>query len=283
MSDEILDSAAPEADKPDNEADATGAPVQADEQSSKGEESFTDFDPSSIPESGADPKWLKEQYDLMRADYTRKMQDFGETRRTKDELQTVLDTLRQGDAEQRRATMTMLGLTEDDVLQMFNLERAEEEEAAEAAEAQEPEFDDLEFRDPRVDRIVAREEAEAQQAEARQREAEADEYAEQQGEQMEKELTDLYGGKEPDETDAAIIFTHALEHPDQFGNPDVKAGFDFLKARDEARRQEWLDSRTGPRATTPGIPGSERFDMSTDEGRVAAGAIAAREARSAAR
>jgi hypothetical protein len=104
---------------------------------------------------------LKEQYDLMRADYTRKMQDFGETRRTKDELQTIIDTLRQGDAEQRRATATMLGLTEDDVLQMFKLERAEEEAAAEA-EAQEPEFDDLDFKDPRVDRIIAREEAEAQ-------------------------------------------------------------------------------------------------------------------------
>jgi hypothetical protein len=31
VSDEILDSAAPEVDKPDNDADATGAPVQAEQ------------------------------------------------------------------------------------------------------------------------------------------------------------------------------------------------------------------------------------------------------------
>lgn len=281
MSDEILDSAAPEADKPDNEAEAPGAPDK--DEPSSGEESFTDFDPSSIPESGADPKWLKEQYDLMRADYTRKMQDFGETRRTKDQLQTVLDTLRQGDAEQRRATMTMLGLTEDDVLQMYKLERAEEEAEA---EAQEPEFDELDFRDPRVDRWEAEkaqaEKAQAEQAEQQQREAEADEYAETVGGEMEDQLKEALGD-DVDEKVSKWIFAQALDNPDQFGKPDVIGAVAEWKELVESQVQERLDSRMGPRAPAPGVPGSERFDMSTDEGRIAAGALAAQEARSAAR
>jgi hypothetical protein len=280
VSDEILDSAAPEADKPDNEAEAPGAPDK--DEPSSGEESFTDFDPSSIPESGADPKWLKEQYDLMRADYTRKMQDFGETRRTKDQLQTIIDTLRQGDAEQRRATATMLGLTEDDVLQMFNLQKVEEEEAEAEAEAQESDDLDLEFKDPRVDRIVAREEAEAAKAAEEQREAEANEYADEVGSEMEDQLKGALGD-DVDEKVSKWIFAQALDNPDQFGKPDVIGAVAEWKELVESQVQERLDSRMGPRAPTPGIPGSERFDMSTDEGRVAAGAIAAREARSAAR
>lgn len=281
MSDEILDSAAPEADKPDNEAEAPGAPDK--DEPSSGEESFTDFDPSSIPESGVSPQWLKEQYDLMRKDYTQKNMEFGETRRTKDQLQTVLDTLRQGDAEQRRATMTMLGLTEDDVLQMFNLERAEEEAEA---EAQEPEFDELDFKDPRVDRIIAREEAEAAEAaEAKreaEREAEADEYAETVGGEMEDQLKEALG-ENVDEKVSKWIFAQALDNPDQFGKPDVIGAVAEWKELVESQVQERLDSRIGPRAPAPGIPGSERFDMSTDEGRIAAGALAAQEARSAAR
>jgi hypothetical protein len=209
------------------------------------------------------------------------MQEFGETRRTKDELQTIIDTLRQGDAEQRRATATMLGLTEDDVLQMYKLERAEEEAAAEA-EAQEPEFDDLEFKDPRVDRIVAREEAEAAKAAEAEREAEAEQYADEVGSEMEDQLKEALGG-EPDEKVSKWIFAQALDNPDQFGKPDVIGAVAEWKELVESQVQERMDSRMGPRATTPGIPGSERFDMSTDEGRVAAGAIAAREARSAAR
>jgi hypothetical protein len=280
VSDENLDSAAPESvDQPDNQVDAPGAPDQADKGSA--EESFTDFDASSIPESGASPQWLKERYDQMNRDYTQKMQEFGETRRTKDELQTIIDTLRQGDAEQRRATATMLGLTEDDVLQMFNLERAEEEAAAEA-EAQEPELDDLDFKDPRVDRIIAREEAEAQQAEAKQREAEADEEADAIGSEMEGQLKEALGD-DVDEKVSKWIFAQALDNPDQFGKPDVIGAVAEWKELVEAQVQERMDSRMGPRATTPGIPGSERFDKSTDEGRIALGAQAAREARSAAR
>lgn len=276
MSDE-QDVAAPEAeDQPDNQVEAPGAPDQADNGS--GEDSFTEFDPSSIPESGASPQWLKERYDQMNRDYTQKMQEFGETRRTKDELQTILDTLRQGDPEQRRATATMLGLTEDDVLQMYNLEKAEEEKAE--AEAQEPEVDDLDFRDPRVDRIVAREQAEAEQAEAEQREAEAVEGADEVGGKMEDELKEAFGGQEPDEKISKWIFAQALENPDQFGNPDVTGAVAEWKGILDQQREEWLDSRTGPRATTPGIPGTERFDRSTKEGRDALGQLAVREVHS---
>jgi len=281
VSDEILDPAAPDTpDQPDNEAQAPGAPDQAEP--SSGEESFTDFDPSTIPESGASPEWLKERHDQMQKQWTQKNMEMGEKLRTADQLQTILDTLREGDAEQRRATMTMLGLSEDDVLQMFNLERAEEEQAEADAEAQEPDDLDLEFRDPRVDRIEAREKAEAEQAEAKQRETEADEYADEVGSEMEGQLKEALGD-DVDEKVSKWIFAQALDNPDQFGKPDVIGAVAEWKELVESQVQERMDSRMGPRATTPGIPGSERFDMSTDEGRVAAGAIAAREARSAAR
>jgi hypothetical protein len=279
VSDENLDSAAPGTqDQPINDAADPGAPDQS--QQSSGEESFTDFDPSEIPEAGVSPQWLKERYGQMQGDYTKKTQEIAETRRAKEELEGIVTALREGDPQTRRTTLSKLGVDQQAALEAFELEMAEAQEPQD--QAQGDEFD-LDFKDPRVDSLLQEREAEkAERAELAQQ-AEAEQYADEVGGKMEEDLKVAFGGKEPDEAVAEWIFSRAIEHPNQQGDPDVPGAVKAWNEVLDKQRQEWLDSRQGPRATTPGIPGTERFDMSTDEGRVAAGAIAAREARSAAR
>ena len=266
MSDEITEVAAPEVvDQPNDDAVAPGAPDQAEQ--SQGEDSFTEFDPSEIPESGASPEWLKQRYDQMNRDYTQKLQDFGQTRRDRDQLNQIVEGIRNGDAETRRSLLPLLGMTKEAFFEAFELEEAQQE-AAEAAE-QEPdldEFDPTVVRDPRVDAWEA-EKAEQRQQEAVQAEAkEAEAAADEVGGQMEEELTKLMGD-EPDEQVAKFIFDHAIDNPDQLGKPDVQAGVAAWKQILDQQQQQWLASRQGPRAATQGIPGSERFDHTSKEGR----------------
>lgn len=269
MSDEIIDDAvaAPEVDKPDDDAEATGAPVQAEQ--SQGEESFTDFDPAQIPESGASPQWLKEQYDLMRGDYTRKMQDFGQTRRDRDQLNQIVEGIRNGDAETRRSLLPLLGMTKQAFFEAFELEEAQQE-AAEAEADHEQQFDEFDptvVRDPRVDAWEA-EKAEQRQQEAVQAEQqEAETVADEVGGQMEAELTSAFDGELPEDAVQKFIFDHAIENPDQLGKPDVQAGVAAWNKILAQQQEKWLGSRQGPRAATQGIPGSERFDTSAKEGR----------------
>lgn len=266
--------AAPEVDKPDNEVEAPGAPGQAEP--SSGEDSFTEFDPSQIPDT-ASPEWLKEQYDHMRGDYTRKMQEFGETRRDREQLQEIFDGIKGGDPATIRSYLNLMGVDQQAVLEAYDLEMAEAEEAAQ----QGPQFEDeLDFRDPRVDRLEQERQAERAEAQTRQQEAEAEQYADELGSRMETELTELNEGKEPSEDEARLVFNYALEHRDRLGNPDVKAGYKWLNDFRNNDRQAWLDSRNGPRAPMSGIPGSTRHDTSTKEGRIAAMAEAAQEAMS---
>lgn len=267
MSDEIIDEvAAPEVDKPDDDAEATGAPVQAEQ--SQGEESFTDFDPAQIPENGASPQWLKEQYDLMRGDYTRKMQDFGQTRRDREQLQEIVDGIRNGDPETRRSFLQLMGVDQQAALEAYGLEMAQQEAAEEEQEPQLDEFDPTTVRDPRVDAWEAEKAEQRQQAAEATEAQEAEAAADEVGGQMEAELTTLMG-EEPDEQVAKFIFDHAIDNPDQLGKPDVQAGVAAWKRILDQQQQKWVASRQGQRAPTQGIPGSERFDTSTKEGREA--------------
>jgi hypothetical protein len=268
VSDEIIDDAvaAPEVDKPDNDADASGAPEQADEQSS-GEESFTDFDPASIPESGASPQWLKEQYDHMRKGFTQKMQEFGETRRDRDQLNQIVEGIRNGDAETRRSLLQLLNVDQQAALEAFDLQMAEQEDAEAEQEPQLDEFDPTVVRDPRVDAW------EAEKAEQRQQEAEAAEQqeaeavADEVGSRMEEELQSVFGDELPSDRRQREIFNDAIDNPDPLGNPDMKTAIATYKQELAEEQEQWLASRQGPRAATQGVPGSERFDTSAKEGR----------------
>ena len=273
MSDEFndeIDVTAPDADQPDNAVEDPGAPDQSEQ--SSGEESFTDFDPSEIPENGASPEWLKERYSQMQKQWTQKNMDLGDRLRNLEQLQQIVDTIREGDPQTRRATFDLLGMSQQDILEAYELQMAE----AEAEEQDDPTGDDpFEFRDPRVDRMEAEKLAEDQSREA-------EEYADQVGGQMESELKEAFGGKEPSEKASKWMLSYALDNPDQFGRPDVQGAVKEFRELMEEDRQAFLDSRMGPRAATPGVPGYERFDTSTKEGRIAAGQEAARRARSSA-
>lgn len=267
MSDEI-DVAAPPADQPNNDVVDPGAPDQS--QQSSGAESFTDFDPSEIPSEGVSADWLKERYGQMQKDYSQKTMDIAETRRAKEEYEGIVQAIRDGDPQTRRSILSQLGIDQQAALEAFELEMAE----AEAPAAQEPEFDDLDFKDPRVDTLLQEREAEKAERAEQAQQAEAEHYADEVGGRMEEDLKAAFGGKEPEEEVAEWIFSRAIEHPDQQGEPDVPGAVQAWNGVLDKQRQEWLDSRQGPRATTPGIPGTERFDPSTKAGRDAIAAAA---------
>lgn len=262
MSDENAAAASETLNQPNNDAVDPGAPDQS--QQSSGADSFTEFDPSEIPEAGVSADWLKERYEQMNRDYTQKNQEIAETRRAKEEYEGIVNALREGDPQTRRSILSELGVDQQAALEAFELEMAE----AEAPADQEPEFDDLDFKDPRVDNLLQEREAEKAERAEQDQQVEAEQYADEVGGKMEEDLKAAFGGKEPDEAVAEWIFSRAIEHPDQQGEPDVPGAVQAWNQVLDRQRQEWLDSRQGsPRATTPGIPGTERFDPSTKAGR----------------
>jgi len=242
----------------EQEVDAsTPAPEESADQQGQAqeEESITldSFDPEKVP-ADADPQWLIERAKALQADYTRKTQDIAETRREAEQNQAIFDGLR--DPNTRLQYAQLLGLTQDDLLQAFGLEMAEPEE---------PEFEEEQFRDPRVDQLLQqRQQEEAEHQELQQLQGEAN--------HIESELQDIEnkGNVEFSDEDAEILTTYARTHPDKLGQPDVRKAYKVLKGAIDRRQQEWIESRKGatPAGATGGVPGSKTVDPSTREGRI---------------
>ncbi len=267
MSDQFDDVTAPAVDEP-NAPEAPESP-QDEPQVSEEDAIFGNLPDDLPPDLKPHLERVEGQW---KSNYTKKRQEekaqLDGTMRDLEQYRQIVDSLREGDPTTRQSMLNLLGLSEDDVLSMYNLEKAEQEAEEQGAGLE----DDFEFRDPRVDQLLSQQ----QQAQAQ---AEAEALADQQAQFMEDEVQRLYGGKEPDEKELNFIFNYAMNNPDQLGRPDIQTAVADLKARDEARMKEWLDSRKGPRATTPGIPGSPHADTSTKEGRIAEMARAVEEVR----
>lgn len=252
-----------EEDKPTAVEDAPADAGQADETQ---EESFIDsFNLDDVPaEARPHVEALQKQW---QGNYTQKRQadreEVEEARREAEQYGAIVDGIR--DPQTRQQYLSFLGLTQEELLQMFGLEMADTIEEEDGIE-------DDEFRDPRVDALLAeRQQAEAAQAEEQQLIGEAN-YIDQELQRIEDKA-----GVEFDDEEAELLTTRARAHPDKLGRPDVMGAYKFFNGILDRRQKGWIESRKDPTpaGATGGVPASKTVDPSTREGRLQLGREAA--------
>jgi hypothetical protein len=243
-------------DSPPSEEEAApvSGPEQEPGQPTEGEpESFMDFDPESIPDD-ADREWLANQYGEMRKAFTQKTMGLSEQRREAEQVQSVLDGLR--DPEMAPHFLRLLGFdpTSQDFLDKFGLE-LDDGEGGEG----EPEELDPNDRIERLEEELASRDEEAQRSRA---EEALEDFMAEQIENLESEF-----GREFDEREIAFLRTHAERNPDARGVPDVQSASKLLKGMFDQEHERRLEQRKqGSRPPGEGRPGGKAPDKSTSEG-----------------
>lgn len=244
----------------DGSADSPEAP---DTGQAEGEESFTDFDPSEIPED-ADRDWFEEKYKELRAGFTQKTQEFGETRREAEQLRQFRDAV--ANPQVAPAVLAQLGYTEKQILEMYGYQPEEE--------------DDDEFADPdqRIDRLEQTLAQREQADQAERYEEEVTDHIAGQIEQLEQKE-----GREFDPEEHQLLDTYARAYAVN-GVPDVEGAHKLLSGILDSRQKQWLESKKTGRPPGGGKPGSRTVDLSkeTKEERMARMQQRAEEAASSA-
>jgi hypothetical protein len=227
-----------EATAPEDSGQATET-TEAPEtgQATEAQESFTDFDPSQIPEEARPHvEALQKEW---QANYTKTRQ--AETQQIAQERQEAQELRAFAEAMQDPATRE--AILQQQYGYQFEDEGAEEE-----------------YLDPEEE---LRAEVEGlkgyltqqQQAElASQQENEVTEYVAEEIEALEKSQ-----GKDfefsPEEL--AFISTYAHTHPSPNGAPDVRGANDALNKILDQRKQGWIESKKSPRRISQGTPASK--------------------------
>lgn len=221
------------------------------------EESFYDFDPSSIPQD-ADAAWLSEQYGNMRKAFTQKTQGIAEARRSAEESQALIEGLR--DPETRPHYLQLLGV---DVQDAPGVQQADEELAALLED--EPDLED------RVGQLERERAQERQERQAEEELAAYDQLADQELEAIEGQ----WGRKLTPEQDTFLRF-QAESNPGPDGLPDYAAAAKLLKGILNQGVEQELKRRQEPgRGATGGQPGGKALDPNKEEDRLALAAAAA--------
>ena len=262
---EVVEAPSVAEDKPTN-ADAAPDTGQADNGQ---EESFIDsFNLDDVPaEARPHVEALQKQW---QGNYTQKRQadreEVEEARREAEQYEAIVDGLR--DPQTRQQYLDFLGLTQDDLLDTFGLE---------VAQADEPVFEEDEFRDPRVDGLLAQREEEEQLIREEQQLAGEAGFIDQELQAIEDKAQ-----VEFDEEEAQLLTTRARAFPDKFGRPDVRGAYKFFNGILDRRQKQWIESRKdpAPAGATGGVPASPTVDPSTREGRIQLGREAAERAAS---
>lgn len=232
----MADDVAPaEQDKPiESEAPDTGQAT--------GEESFSDFDPSQIPDD-ADRDWFEQKYNELRSGFTQKTQEFGETRREAEQLRQLRDAL--SNPQVAPAVLAQLGYDERKILDMYGYQPEEEPE-------DEP---DLYDRLARVEgQLTAREQAEqqAQQAEA------VTDYISGEIEKLEQKAAREFSAEEHQ-----LIDAYARAYA-QNGVPNVEGAYQLLSGITDSRQKQWIESKKTGRPPGGGKPASRTVDLSKE-------------------
>ncbi len=232
-----MDDVAPaEQDKPiESEAPEDGQAL--------GEESFSDFDPSQIPDD-ADRDWFEQKYNELRSGFTKKTQEFGETRREAEQLRQLRDALQ--NPQVAPAVLAQLGYDERKILDMYGYQ-AEQEESQE-----EP---DLYEQVARLEgKLTAREQAEQQ---AQQAEATTD-FISGEIEKLEKKE-----GREFDAEEHQLLDAYARAYA-QNGVPNVEGAYKLLSGIYDSRQKQWIESKKTSRPPGAGKAASRTVDLSKE-------------------
>lgn len=250
---------APTADQPDVSttpeapeavAPGTSEPETPEADAPEGEESFTDD--SDVPEE------LRERHSQMQADYTRKTQALAERHAELDQAVTFVSDLV---SDEPNATQEAVFRT---LAERLGYEFDEDDTPAET----ETETDEAtpEFRDPRLDPIIAEREAEK----AAKADAEHREYLAQQETAITDGISALAktDGIELTDEEMDIIFDGVLALPAHEGGPALQQAYDRYKAATKAHTDRWVKSKKTAQA--PGGSGAEEpVDFSNEEARLA--------------
>lgn len=239
----------PAAEEPTTPAAPEGDAPESDD------ESFTDIDPETLPEEA------KEPYKRLQADYTRKTQALAERHAELDQaIGFVSDIVSEeaNDTQEQvfRILAERLGYDIDDA------EGDDAETDTPEAEGDEPD----EFRDPRLDPILAEREAEQEAKRQADYEAELD--------QHETAITDgitaaaKADGIELTEAESDVVFDLVLALPPADDGPDVAGAYKRYQAATQADRDRWVKSKKATLA--PGTQGAEEtVDFNNEDQRLA--------------
>lgn len=265
---EVVEAPSVVEDEPTN---APEAPEIPDEPTAGEEESFIDsFNLDDVPaEARPHVEALEKQW---KGDYTRKRQtdreEVEEARREAEQYEAIVDGLR--DPQTRQQYLNFLGISQEELLDAFGLEMASPDGEFE------PEFEE-DFRDPRVDALLAEKQQAEQEAAIEQQLIGEANYIDQELQAIEKQAN-----VEFDDEEAQLLATWARAHPDKLGRSDVRGAYKRFKGVIDKRQEKWIESRreTNPAGANGGVPASPTVDLSTREGRIQAGREAAERAAS---
>ncbi len=254
-------------DGTDGTGDGTTDP-EAGDGSDTGTESFTDFDPSTIPED-ADKEWLTNRYGEMNKHFTQRMQEVGDGRRAAEESQALIEGLRDPDTRPHYLRLLGVDLNNPEELQRLGI----------TVQGATDELDGLLDEEPDAEQRLAELEAlYAQDREAQETAAQLqalDDFADQELESIEGQ----WDRKLTEDEDAFLRF-QAESNPGPDGLPDYAKAAKLLKGilqQGVEQEKEHLRNQSG-RGAPGGKPGGKALDLSKEEDRIAAGAAAAEKA-----
>lgn len=233
-----LDAAPPEV-----EDEPTNAPEAPDEgQAPEGEESFTDFDISQVPdEYRPQVEALANQW---KQTYTKKRQA---------ETQELAQVRQEAEANAQIVNALANPQTRAAVLAQYGVDLVDENDDEDLFDDTDPEQ-----RIERLERTLA--ERQAADEATRQEEAVIDYISE--------EIATLEQGedREFDANEHRLLANYARSNPTPQGYPDVKGAYELLGGIAKARAKAIVDGRTKrvPRGPSSGVPGSRQVDLSKE-------------------
>lgn len=257
------DDVTPDDSEESGTTDADEAPEgsDADESADGATDTFTDVDLDSLSDEE------RGRYEQMQADYTRKTQALAEQRAELESVQSfVSDLVADTPSEEQKAMQEQVFKALAERLG-YQLEGDEDEGTDGDAEEGENESDEPEFRDPRVDALLAEreEKAEAERAAAFEKQLDV---AEENIENGLKALAEK-DGVELTDKELDLLFDKVLALPPVDGNePDVQGAYKALQEVLNVNKQRWIDSKKADPAPD-GTAGGDKPDLSTPEGRQA--------------
>jgi hypothetical protein len=192
--------------------------------------------------------------------YTRKTQELAEQRKTYEAAQEQLSFIEQlqNDPETQLALLRQLAEVHG-----YDIEGDDDEGEADATLGSDSE-EEFDFRDPRVDALLAEREAAQQQAEWDAYVAGVEEYIESQFESLAKEA-----GRELSDEEKDLVVSYAVSMDlDGQGRPQIGKAFEQLRRIEAGWQTRWIESKKAPHVSGDGVPGSERVDLSKSDKRV---------------
>lgn len=257
---------APEAPEAGTSTETPAAPETETPESD--EESFTDVKVDDLPED------VQSRYGQMQADYTRKTQALAERHQ---ELDTAVSFVSDLVSDEQNATQEAVFRTLAERLG-YDLDDdgdLEGEPDTEPLDDETPE--QAEFRDSRLDPILAEREAKAET----ERQAAYEQQLDETETHIENGIKALAkaDGIDLTEEELGVVFDSVLALPPQGDGPNVKAAYDRYKAATKAHTDRWVQSKKTTQAPT-GQAGEEPVDFSNEEARLA---LTARHAEAAMR